>query len=624
MDPIDAALAAIESLRPGEDFTYSDIARRFGVVRSTLTRRHQRASLARNTTDQDRRNLSQHQERELIRYITRLTERGLPPTRQMIQNFASCIAKKDVSLSWTDRFVKRHQEDLIMSWSTGLDRNRHNADSEAKYDLYFKLLHGKIEKYKVEPRHTYNMDEKGFLLGITGRSKRVFSKPLFMSRQVRQALQDGSREWISSLACICADGSFVDLALVYQSNAETLQSSWVEEINSNSHRVFVTSSTSGWSNNRIGLGWLKQVFDRCTKEKAQRSHRLLIVDGHGSHLTMDFIDYCDRNRILLAIFPPHSTHTLQPLDVCVFKSLSAAYSGELSRYLHNSQGLSTVAKRDFFTLFWKSWVNIATPQLIQRAFECTGIWPPDSSTILKRFRQETQPEQDSRESSTSVLSASDWRKIERLFRSTVEDIATREARKLSQTIHSISVQKQLLEHENQGLREALINQRRRQTKGKTLPFEQPDEWHGGAVFWSPARVQRARDALARQEAEKQTQLHQKAQQKEVRIASQQLKARLLQEKRVARAEAREARARKKANQAPTRRLNQQASRAKKQLQNRIKLSKKGNQKASVSAPRRKKAEKPVGAPEEGVRSTPAPSSLSSRRGRIIRTPTRYL
>jgi hypothetical protein len=180
------------------------------------------------------------------------------------------------------------------------------------------------------------MDEKGFLLGITGRSKRVFSKPLFMSRQVRQALQDGSQEWISSLACICANGSFVNLALVYQSNAETLQLSWVEEINSNSYRVFVTSSTSGWSNNRISLGWLKQVFDRCTKEKAQRSHRLLIVNGYGSHLTMNFINYCDRNRILLAIFPPHSTHTLQPLDVCVFKSLLAAYSGELSRYLHNS------------------------------------------------------------------------------------------------------------------------------------------------------------------------------------------------------------------------------------------------------------------------------------------------
>jgi hypothetical protein len=407
MDPINAALAAIESRGPGESFTYSDIARKYGVVRSTLARRHQGTTLPRSEGYENQQNLNQHQEAELVRYIQRLTERGLPPTRTMIQNYASCIAKKEVSIRWTDRFIKRHQEDLIMSWSTGLNRNRHKADSEAKYKLYFQLLHKKIEKYGVEPRHTYNMDEKGVLLGITGRSKRVFSRPLFQSRQIRQALQDGSREWISILACICADGSYVNPALIYQSNAERLQSSWVEEIDSNSHRVFVSSSTSGWSNNKIGLGWLKQVFDRCTKPESGRSYRLLIVDGHGSHLTMDFIDYCDRNRILLAIFPPHSTHTLQPLDVCVFKSLSAAYSNELTEHLNNSQGLSPVAKRDFFGLFWKAWVTTARPQLIQRAFKCTGIYPPDATPILKRFSQETQPEQNSRESSTSVLSASD-------------------------------------------------------------------------------------------------------------------------------------------------------------------------------------------------------------------------
>lgn len=149
------------------------------------------------------------------------------------------------------------------------------------------------------------------------------------------------------------------------------------------------------------------MFDRCTKEKARRQWRLLILDGHRSHVTMDFIDYCDQNKILLAVFPPHSTHTLQPLDVCVFKSLSAAYSDELTAYLHRSQGLSTVAKRDFFTLFWKAWTTSATPQLITKAFECTGISPPDPTPILKRFNPEPLLERDSRESSTSVLSASD-------------------------------------------------------------------------------------------------------------------------------------------------------------------------------------------------------------------------
>ncbi|KAF2685488.1 hypothetical protein K458DRAFT_449256, partial [Lentithecium fluviatile CBS 122367] len=51
MDPINAAIAAIDALRLGEHFTYTEIAERYGVVRSTLTRRHQGASLARELAD---------------------------------------------------------------------------------------------------------------------------------------------------------------------------------------------------------------------------------------------------------------------------------------------------------------------------------------------------------------------------------------------------------------------------------------------------------------------------------------------------------------------------------------------------------------------------------------------
>jgi hypothetical protein len=96
------------------------------------------------------------------------------------------------------------------------------------------------------------------------------------------------------------------------------------------------------------------VFQRATKEKAKRDYRLLIVDGHGSHLTMDFLNYCDSHRIILVILPPHSTHTLQPLDVVMFKPLSSAYSKELSNHLQTTQGLIPINKRDFFPLFWQA------------------------------------------------------------------------------------------------------------------------------------------------------------------------------------------------------------------------------------------------------------------------------
>jgi hypothetical protein len=102
-------------------------------------------------------------------------------------------------------------------------------------------------------------------------------------------------------------------------------------------------------NNEIDLAWLKQVLDRSIKEKARSSYRVLILDGHGSHFTMDFTEYCDQNKILLAIYPPHSTHTLQPLNVSLFKPLSTAYLNEVSVFIERNQGLTLMSKRDFFS-----------------------------------------------------------------------------------------------------------------------------------------------------------------------------------------------------------------------------------------------------------------------------------
>ncbi|KAF1964495.1 hypothetical protein BU23DRAFT_412597, partial [Bimuria novae-zelandiae CBS 107.79] len=72
--------------------------------------------------------------------------------------------------------------------------------------------------------------------------------------------------------------------------------------------------------------------------------------------------------------------------------------------------------------------------------------------ILKRFAKTTQDEQESRESSTSVLSGSDWRKLDRLVRAAVENQASKDAQKLSRSLHHISVQNKLLHHEINGLK----------------------------------------------------------------------------------------------------------------------------------------------------------------------------
>jgi hypothetical protein len=46
------------------------------------------------------------------------------------------------------------------------------------------------------------MDEKGFMIGQIGRSKRIFSRTIWEMRRKKEVLQGGSREWITVLACV--------------------------------------------------------------------------------------------------------------------------------------------------------------------------------------------------------------------------------------------------------------------------------------------------------------------------------------------------------------------------------------------------------------------------------------
>jgi SOS response regulatory protein OraA/RecX len=96
MSRIEEALAAIESLDEGEYFTYTKAANTYGVSRVTQARRHQGIQASRTEQAVKQQLLNPQQELELVRYITKLTDDGLPPTRDMIQSFASKIIKGKV------------------------------------------------------------------------------------------------------------------------------------------------------------------------------------------------------------------------------------------------------------------------------------------------------------------------------------------------------------------------------------------------------------------------------------------------------------------------------------------------------------------------------------------------
>ena len=180
-----------------------------------------------------------------------------------------------------------------------------------------------MRQYRIEPQNTYNMDEKGFLLGKLHKTKRVVNKKAVESGKLLGSGQDGSREWISLLATICMDSTVLPPSIIYQAQTGNLQDTWLEDFKPDHQAAFFASSPNGWTSDDLGYAWLTQVFDRFTRSKARygRDYRLLFVDGHSSHINMRFLNWCEKNKVLVAVYPPHSTHRLQPLDLALFSPL---------------------------------------------------------------------------------------------------------------------------------------------------------------------------------------------------------------------------------------------------------------------------------------------------------------
>ena len=215
--------------------------------------------------------------------------------------------------------------------------------------------------------------------------KRIVPRKHLQSKKTLGKAQDGSREFISLLATICADGTALAPGLIYQGSTHDLQDTWLEDYDHSSDEAYFAASPKGWTNEELGLSWLKKIFEAPTRSKAGNSKRLLIVDGHSSHLNMKFIDYCDTHAIILAILPPHSTHRLQPLDVAVFSPLANAYSKQIDDHIQSSHGFSRITKRVFWSLFRSAWHAALTTSNIYAGFSATGIWPLDSAKILRQL-----------------------------------------------------------------------------------------------------------------------------------------------------------------------------------------------------------------------------------------------
>jgi hypothetical protein len=184
---------------------------------------------------------------------------------------------------------------------------------------WFKHLNMLRSNNGIQDEDIYNVDETGFAMGRIA-TARVVTRAEITGRP--KLLQPGQREWVTSIECINSMGYAVPPCIIFKGKVHI--QGWYEELGlPNDWRVEV--SANGWTTNEITYRWLDKVFIPNTTTRTVGGYRLLVLDGHGSHLTPQFDKLCKDNNIICICMPAHSSHLLQPLDVGCFGPLKRVW-----------------------------------------------------------------------------------------------------------------------------------------------------------------------------------------------------------------------------------------------------------------------------------------------------------
>ncbi|KAJ0128683.1 Abhydrolase domain-containing protein mpaH [Fusarium oxysporum f. sp. albedinis] len=136
----------------------------------------------------------------------------------------------------------------------------------------------------------------------------------------------------------------------------------------------VTSSENGWTSNDIAVEWLGKVFLPQTQPEDPAGGRLLIVDGHGSHTSDEFMTMCYLNNVHLLFFPAHTSHVLQPLDLGCFSSLKTAYRRLIGEHTALTDA-TKVRKANFLEFYAKAREIGLRKENVQSGWKATGLYP---------------------------------------------------------------------------------------------------------------------------------------------------------------------------------------------------------------------------------------------------------
>jgi DDE superfamily endonuclease/Tc5 transposase-like DNA-binding protein len=357
-----------------------DVAALFNVNRSTLYRRIHAISGPRYGRSRTHGRLDDAQEKALCRYIDRLDAVGLAVRKDFILAAANNILRdaaevpddvQGIKMPWITRFLKRYEYTVVPQRT--LERDRQMAEDVDNIHEWYLKFNSVIQDEGILPDDIWNMDETGFRIGI-GKDQLVVTR----KRRVTYLGSPSNRESATLIEYISATGNHLP-PLIIMSGERHMSRWYVTETLEDDAVISVTPT--GYSNDNIALHWIHH-FEQKSRGSMRGMKRLLLLDGHGSHHTKEFIEYCEYHDIIPFGLPPHTTHLMQPLDVVVFQPYKHYHAKAVDILIRDS--CTAITKLEFLGMIRDIREETFKTSTIISAFKKTGIHPFNPQIVLQQ------------------------------------------------------------------------------------------------------------------------------------------------------------------------------------------------------------------------------------------------
>ena len=284
---------------------------------------------------------------------------------------------------------------------------------------------------------------------------------------IKYHTEPGRQEWVTTIECVCQDATVLPPYVIFK--GENLMTNWITSKNTAQWRF--TCNSKGWTANEIGVDWLKLHFEALTRDKANGSGRILICDGHDSHISAVFVRHCMNNNIWILLLPPHSSHLLQPLDVGIFGPLKKAISVESDKLFR--RGVARINKLRWLEGFATARAGAVRPDNIHGAWRGTGLLPFNPNRILKNLPTPTTPSPppsdtiapiyllNSSPPDTSILQAARITVINKIDGSNLSPATKKSMRHFTSIAQKFQTRNSITTRENEDLRDEIGKRKER-------------------------------------------------------------------------------------------------------------------------------------------------------------------